>query len=369
MMIKQFGKHKFAATATLFFLFLTVLLISQPVAIHAQVVDIINLHQNDANGIPLAPYNIGAQVTVEGVATVATGVYSTRNFEIFLQDQTAGINIFVYNSIPLPVRTGDLVRVTGKIQQYKGLTEIGDLSEIKVLSHGNPVPQPLTLTCRQVEQSFQSDNSEPNEGRLIRINNVEIINAQTYTYTIQDASGTCTLFIDPETHLSPPQGSFDVIGILKQYDGSEPYTSEYEISPRSSSDFIEKTNDAPVFVKKPEEVSIGTRGVDFAWETDIPATALFKFGLTDEYEKGMVGDSVLSKSHNLGISGLLPATIYKGQVTATSAEGKSRSVSFTFSTASEESSGEIQVYFTRSVDVAYADSEQAHGNTDLFNHY
>jgi len=334
-----------------------------PQAVFPQRVEIAALHQNDDRGMPRSPYAIGSQVTVEGIVTVPTGVYSQTNFEIFLQDDTAGINVFVYNAMPAQLHLGNFVRVTGKIDQYKGLTEVTDPSEAIVLSEGQPVPEPLILSCDEISHSFQSDFSEPNEGRLVRANNVRIVGSSPPSYTIQDQSGTCTLFIDPDTELPLPQGIFDVIGILRQYDGTAPYTTGYEISPRFPTDFT--SHSGPIFLDPPTETVILSHEVTFVWRTDTPATTLVKFGKTDEFEMGAYGDSSLTTMHQITVSGLVPATIYRGIAISADQTGSSHSRPFAFSSASDESSGEIQVYFTRSVEPRFANGEQAKGNTDL----
>ena len=85
---------------------------------YAQIADIIDLHHNDANGVPAAPYNIGSSVTIEGIVTCGTNVYSSSNFEIFLQDATAGVNAFEYQSMPADVNVGDVVYMINYI--FKG---------------------------------------------------------------------------------------------------------------------------------------------------------------------------------------------------------------------------------------------------------
>ena len=42
-----------------------------------------------------------------------------------------------------------------------------------MIATGRPAPEPLVLTCADVNATFHSDGTEPNEGRLIRVNGVE----------------------------------------------------------------------------------------------------------------------------------------------------------------------------------------------------
>ena len=69
--------------------------------------------------------------------------------------------------------SGDSVILTGKILQFRGLTEIQpDFSLVQVVATGRPVPEPLVLNCAQVNATFKPDYTEPNEGRLVRVNGV-----------------------------------------------------------------------------------------------------------------------------------------------------------------------------------------------------
>ncbi len=334
------------------------------VPVYTQVVDIIDLHHNDANGVPVAPYGIGAAATVEGVVTCGTRVFSSTNFEIYLQDETAGINAFQYQSMPAEVEEGDRVRITGKIKQYRGLTEVSDISQVRILQRGEEVPAPLLVTCNDVANTFQADYSEPNESRLIRINNVQVVSGSGPVYTLEDESGQCLLYIDGDTNLEPPHGEFDVIGILKQYDSSEPYTDGYEIVPRFAGDFI--VGAGPVFTSQPREIRIAQRSVVFEWRTENPAAAVFYYAELDAPlpETG-IDISEHSARHEFQLDGLTPATIYHGLVKAADASGERQSKALIFSTASSQSSGDIKVYFNQSVDASVKWRTPANSGYDL----
>jgi len=109
-----------------------------------------------------------------------------------------------------------------------------------VHASGAAVPEPLVITCYDVEHAFLANYTEPNEARLVRLNDVTWSGAWpsfSGGITLTDASGTCTLYIDGTTgiqEMAPPTGPFDVVGVIKQYAGySPPYTSGYELMPRS----------------------------------------------------------------------------------------------------------------------------------------
>ncbi|MGQ9854461.1 MAG: hypothetical protein ACUVTG_13800, partial [Candidatus Oleimicrobiaceae bacterium] len=249
-----------------------VLLVVQAEAPSAQVVPIIELHHNDVNGMPKAPYAEGTQVTVTGVATVGTGTYGS-NLEIYLQDNTAGVCVFGLSD-GTEVRLGDSLTVTGIVKSYYGLTEVyGFPSQpLQITIHGSgfKVPEPLLLSCWDVANSFLADGSEPNEGRLIRVNQVTYTQTGQYGGLISDSTGSCDLFIDRDTGIAHPSGVFDVVGILKQYDQTSPFTSGYEVSPRYGSDIIMRSG--PRLMRDALETEIEPYGVTITWETDTPAS-------------------------------------------------------------------------------------------------
>jgi phosphatidylserine/phosphatidylglycerophosphate/cardiolipin synthase-like enzyme len=331
-----------------------------------QVVPIIDLHHNDHTGMPKAPYAEGTQVTVTGIATVGSGTYGS-NLEIFVQDATAGVCVFGLND-PTRVELGDSLTVTGVVKSYYGLTEIYGFptQPLQFTIHGSGfrVPDPLVLTCWDVANSFLADGSEPNEGRLVRINRVTYTQTGLYGGPISDGTASCDLFIDRDTGIPHPTGIFDVVGILKQYDQTSPFTSGYEVSPRYRTDII--MSSGPHLVRDATETEIEPYSVMITWETDTPASSLVRYGRTDEYELGSVGDSSLVTQHAIRLTGLEPATFYHCQVLSTNAAGTTAGRDLLFSTASPpECTGQIIVYFTKSVNAAYASTTVANGEVDV----
>ncbi|MBC7185778.1 MAG: T9SS type A sorting domain-containing protein [Calditrichaeota bacterium] len=331
-----------------------------------QVVPIIDLHRNDQTGMPKAPYAEGTQVTVTGIATVGSGIYG-GNLEIFVQDNTAGVCVFGLNDATR-IELGDSLTVTGVVKSYYGLTEIYGFptQPLQITIHGSGfrVPDPLVLTCWDVANSFFADGSEPNEGRLVRVNRVTYTQTGLYGGPISDGTGSCDLFIDKDTGIPHPTGVFDVVGILRQYDQTSPFTSGYEVSPRYRTDII--MTSGPQLVRDATETDIEPYSVTITWETDAPASSLVRYGRTDEYELGSVGDSSLVTQHAVRLTGLEPATFYHCQVVSTNVTGTTAGRDLLFSTASPpECTGQIIVYFTKSVNAAYASATVANGEVDL----
>ncbi len=219
------------------------------------------------------------------------------------------------------------------------------------------------LTCADVNNTFQPDYSEPNEGRLIRINGVSY---NSVSSTITDATGTADIFI-PSSY--PPTPSvFDVIGILKQFKAGTPapgppYTADYEMSPRFPEDII--GHPGPVITVAPQEDSVAATAVRIGWQTDVFSSSMVLFGTTELYtDTVIVADSV--KNHSVWLTGLQPATVYHYAVGSADANGTSIVKDFLMSSASPpQTTGEIRVYFNRSIDASVSSGETANGNANF----
>lgn len=330
-------------------------IISQLIVSVTKLVRIIDLHVNDAQGVPAAPYQEGVTVTVSGIITadMSTSAYTS----LFLQDATAGINI--YSNSPFhSCQVGDSVTFTGTIDQYRGTTEIvPDSAKTVISSHGNPLPEPMALTAADVNQTFMDDNTEPNEGRLVRVNGVNY----TGNNTVADATGTTGTFIP--TTINVPSGTFDLIGILKQYKPgtastlTPPYTANYEVDPRTQADVI--IHPGPAYVEAPAEEDIEPNSVTIHFKTGAPSNAVVRYGATSAYTDSIVVSSP-DTVHSIALAGLWPATVYHYQVSATDPAGTNQTSDAIFSTASPAgTTGIINVYFSKTVDTTVARGENA----------
>lgn len=339
-----------------------------PINLSAQVTDIIALHQNDGNGYP---ENFGQSVTIQGIVTCERNIFHSS--EITIQDDTGGMTIFD-SGMSINPGLGDEVQLTGLLDFYNGLTELSDLSQAAIITTGNPVPDPQVLTCDQAAHAYDLNTDQDNdEGRLIRINQV------TYEFdynagnnivgVLTDDTGTCAIFIDSDSDVQEPASgaAFDVVGILKQYDSSSPYTTGYQIVPRYASDIISGTG--PQITFGPREIAIEADRVTLAWTTSDPCGSAIRYGLTTDYELGEISHENYTTVHEVTIPNLSSATAYHGRVMAVTTEGTSSSPDYVFATASANSSGDIYAYFSHSVDHTYANEIPAEGDVNLSNEF
>ncbi len=333
----------------------------QPSVRVLELVPIVSVHVNDANGVATAPYAVGTEATISGIVTANL---STARTDVYVQDGTAGINVFNAAIAPITLAPGDSVTVTGSILQFRGLAEVNvDFTLLTRHATGRPVPEPLVVNCAQVNATFHVDGTEPNEGRLIRINGVTY---NSTTSTITDASGTTNIFIPASWPTAP--AVFDVIGVLKQFKPGTPapgppYTADYEISPRTPDDLI--AHPGPILTSGPYEDQIQATSVRLNWTTDVASTSIVRYGTTPALGDSAVDHSAVT-THALAPTGLLPATVYYYSVGSADGNGANFSPVGVFSTASPpQTTGAVHAYFNKSVLPVLAWLTPANGNQDL----
>lgn len=208
-------------------------------------------HGTDGNGDPTDPEQpaegtiadartkLGQTVTVTGVVTVDNAAIGGGKLSTFIQDDTAGINIFAFETEGFPdLKEGQKIKVTGKVQSYKGLLEIAPESadDVTVLSENNTLPEATAVTLAGLNDAA---TGEAEEGRLVKVSgyvrskpaesagggyNVSIIDRDFNGTTIRVMEGTGA--ID-----SIEEGKwYDFVGILGQYEDA------YQVLPRKAAD-------------------------------------------------------------------------------------------------------------------------------------
>lgn len=317
------------------------------------------LHVNDEDGIPLL---LDSEVTITGMVTVA----DEFNNPFFLEDETAGVAVYDGTALNQVV-LGDEIMISGTVTNYMGLTEIGSVQTLEIISSGNTIsPQIVTIGDLVQEGSGGIENFE---GEIFQIYNVTV-EADTWSgntnYQISDGTGIIELRIDGDTDIPgnvAPTGSFDLIGVISQFDASSPYTSGYQLMPRSMTDII--FTEGPEFAVSPHILDLWSGEVVISWETIEPTTAVVNYGPTTAYEEGSVAVPESQTYHEITLSNLTSATLYHYEVVAGNALGETSSGDYFFMSVSTGSSGEIQVLFTQDVDHEYAfGNDLAQGDVD-----
>ncbi len=191
----------------------------------------------DSNFIP---DKLGEYVTVAGRVTVPSGILNQKNLQIFIQDSTAGIAIFSSKYFGKSIKLGDSVIVTGKLNQYAGLTEI-DNPAIKIIENTNTfIPKPLKIN--------NYHNLEVYEGMYVNLD-ARIVDKGNnrggkYLIVVPRFGSDVTLMVfisNNQTNRKRFENldigeTINLNGIVGQYDYSTKPDSYYQIIPRFPDD-------------------------------------------------------------------------------------------------------------------------------------
>lgn len=200
-----------------------------------------------------------------GVATSLNGYFEINGtvhsidyrggngYSFYLIDATGGINVFSPADVDsYTVNQGDLLQIKGQIIQFNGLTEI--------------IPHQIAVNGTQAlnTPTIVTVLDESTESELVKIETMKLADPTQWTNAgsgfnvdITDGILTFVMRIDNDCDLygqPAPTSWFNVTGLGTQFDSSNPYTSGYQILPRSQADL---------------ETIIGTEIVDFENEIQL----------------------------------------------------------------------------------------------------
>ena len=111
----------------------------------------------------------GYEVTVRGVVTTDSTDFYNRYY--IQEKDSAWYGIQVYDPANT-VMKGDLIEVTGTVQEYFGVTRIGNVTSVTVVTAGVGEPTPVTVTTGEVATG--GANAEAYESVLIQVQNVTV---------------------------------------------------------------------------------------------------------------------------------------------------------------------------------------------------
>ncbi len=215
------------------------------------------------------PDRLGQIVTVEGV--VFSPNYQTTHNSFYISDGTAGTDIFMYGPPQFTWAMGDMLQITGEVDQYNGMTEIipADSSGWVFMSSGNPTPNPIVLTLAQYKA-----NSEMYEGSLVGFVSLTLVGGTwpasgSTNLDFSDGIDTVVFRIDSDTDIPgqpEPTWPRDIIGIGSQFDSSTPPDGGYQIFPRFyATDFL-PAGTIPVELTS-FVASVNENNVTLSWST------------------------------------------------------------------------------------------------------
>jgi phosphatidylserine/phosphatidylglycerophosphate/cardiolipin synthase-like enzyme len=303
----------------------------------------------------------GKWVVVKGIVTVANEFGGPT----YLQDATAAIAVFD-STVSNNVLRGDEILLMGKVSPYYDMFELNPGTVLKKISEGNNFDT-LSVTIAQVKAQEQK-GVELYECRLIKLNAItkvvtttgSAVSSWTTTgsgtnYKLISGSDSLEIRITTKSNLANtavPSGTFDIVGALGQFN------TFYQILPRSIDDIIVVGAGPHIISGIPYESNITSNSLTFTWLTDSPGNSIINYGTTTAYGSS-VTDTNKTVLHSVTVSGLIPATVYHMQIGTANDAGTTYTQDNLVSTASQSSSGVMNVYFSQSVNTALARGEQA----------
>ncbi|MDP2188683.1 MAG: T9SS type A sorting domain-containing protein [Sphingobacteriaceae bacterium] len=236
---------------------------------------IAQIRGNNTNGI--ADSN-GVRVRTTGLVLGFNKRTAGLEFTIYDRSSNTGIGIFrASGNLGYNVTEGDSIRVVGTVGHFNGLAQI-NVDSVFVINSGNALPPALVVTAM----------GENTESRLIRINNVTVIDPAQWPIagttgtgrTVRVTNGVDSFDLRIPSGVDVfgtpvPVGSFDMVGLGSQFDNSAPHTTGYQLIPRYIADIVTgaaggdsirsfallfPANNAALTVEGP-----GTTSIDIRW--------------------------------------------------------------------------------------------------------
>jgi phosphatidylserine/phosphatidylglycerophosphate/cardiolipin synthase-like enzyme len=291
----------------------------------------------------------GAVVTVTGIVTNGSELGIIRYF----QDNTAGIA--AYGSAMGVVNRGDSISVTGTLKNYNQLLEIDPITNVTVLSTGNPVPTPILLTPVQLGETY--------EGQLVKVNDVMFNDAgQTFTgnklYTFTANGETGYAYIKNGQDIVGaiiPSAPIELTAICSQFHYSNP-NDGYQILPRDLNDIFIPSS--IYLVDALTNTNFTKTSLDFTWTTNIEGTTEMFYGPTEESVTSNIISSTNGTTHTINLTGLNAGEIKWVQAFSVNGADTAFSAVQSYATISN-SSGNMIAYFNTPVDVSYSNGVDA----------
>lgn len=212
--------------------------ISNPVPPPVTNLTIGQIRGNNTGGVA---DSINVRVRTSGVVLGFNKRPAGLEFHIFDRSSNAGIGIFrATGNIGYNVNEGDSIRVVGTVAQFNGLSQI-NVDSIVIVGTNITLPAPQVVTAM----------TEATESRLIRINNLTMVNPAQWptpgatgsgaTVRVTNGVDSFDVRIDNDVNLfgSPaPTGAFDMIGIGGQFTTTTPRVGGWQLLPRYLADLV-----------------------------------------------------------------------------------------------------------------------------------
>lgn len=253
--------------------------------------DIATVTTVDGNGLP---DSISAFVDITGIVH-GIDFATSGNSSFFLLDASGGVGI---SATGYTVVEGDELNIKGMLSQNNGLT-IVNADSLNILSQGNTLFDPAVVSMLD----------ESTEGEIIRINNLNLVDASqweadgsSFTAMATDGTNMFAIRVDGDSEVADrpaPLSTFDLIGFGSQFDTSSPYDEGYQINPRFNTDVMEQGGAAPQAAIDQFDLDINESITQNVLENDFIPADIISFEITTNPSNGVAavsGDSSIMYS-------------------------------------------------------------------------
>ena len=179
-----------------------------------------------------SPYE-GQVVTVMGVVTVGgTEYYSSTSPYAVLSDPAGGpwSGLVLYGDSVESLSRGDSIAITGTVQEYYGMTELGFATSIDMLGSNADLPAASPVSTSDLTEA---GGAEEWEAVLVEISDAVVTSVGSYgQFNVDDGSGECIVDDMGDYYYSPAVGDtlYSAAGVLwYSYD-------EWKLEPRDDDD-------------------------------------------------------------------------------------------------------------------------------------
>lgn len=181
----------------------------------------------------------GGAVTLDNVVISSTfdTINSTGSKTFYVQDATGGITVYGGNAdidtLLGSAGAGDQIDLSGTVSVYNGLAELVSPFTMNVDGFVG-VPTPVAATTADLQDGASA--AEFLESQLVKVSGVQFDTGGTFPYGNVTATGggyTITVRVPrsdaPLVGAAIPTGTVDLIGLVTQYDSSDPRDGSYQL--------------------------------------------------------------------------------------------------------------------------------------------
>lgn len=198
------------------------------------------------------PTDTTTPFSIVGVVTTTTNLTTGSTSSYYVQDSTAGINLFITGDATFRPTRGDLVAAIGSLSSYNNSLELAvntsnPYQSYSILSHNNIVPAPTVFSPAWTSiASLMETNIEgrfvmmtnvffPSDGSttVFPSGNVTVTNAAGLTFTVY-VSSTCPGIVG----LPMPRFAWSVLGAMSQFQSGSYAPAGYELNVTDIGDVI-----------------------------------------------------------------------------------------------------------------------------------